>query len=162
MKSTLRNELTYPLMKKKVTILRGLPSTGKSTYAEAYPNAVVCSADDYFMVDGKYEFVGWKVPISHQWCFGKFIDAMTHRHIGAVNPVGQAEHIIVDNTNTMKWEYQNYIKLALLMDYEFEILNFNQDWTDQELADRNKHGVPAEGINRMRTRWEDDAREKFM
>ena len=88
------------------------------------------------MVDGKYKFVGWKVPISHQWCFGKFIDAM--------NPVGQAEHIIVDNTNTMKWEYQNYIKLALLMNYEVEILNFNQDWTDQELADRNKHGVPAE------------------
>ena len=141
-----------PLMKKKVTILRGLPSTGKSEYASMYPHAVVCSADDYFMVDDKYEFVGWKVPVSHQWCFGKFIDAM--------NPVGQAEHIIVDNTNTMKWEYDNYIKLAILMDYKIEVLNFNhKDWTDQELADRNKHGVPAEGIERMRTRWEDDYRE---
>tara|TARA_B100001287_G_C22686600_1_gene534174 strand:+ start:7620 stop:8060 length:441 start_codon:yes stop_codon:yes gene_type:complete len=146
-------------MKKIVQILRGLPSTGKSEYASHFPHAVVCSADDFFMKDGKYNFVGAQVPVAHQWCFGKFIDAM--------NFVGQAEHIIVDNTNTMKWEYSNYIKLAVANGYDYEILNFNQNYryhepTDQELADRNKHGVPADGIKRMRERWEDDSREKFI
>ncbi len=158
-------------MKKIVSILRGLPSTGKSEYADHFPHAVVCSADDFFMKDGKYNFVGAQVPVAHQWCLGKFIDALNslRKKDEALEEMiaSRVEHIIVDNTNTMKWEYSNYIKLAVANGYDYEILNFNQNYryhepTDQELADRNKHGVSADGIKRMRERWEDDSREKFI
>jgi predicted kinase len=152
---------------KTVQIYRGLPGTGKSTLALKDPKKAAmlkrtdayCSADAYFVDDeGNYDFVGWQVPIAHQWCWGKFIDAVAAGH----------ECIVVDNTNTQRWEYENYIKLAKIFDYSVEIINTNESghyysvdsgWTDMALAERNVHGVPAEAIVAMRERWEVDPDE---
>jgi len=42
----------------KVTIMRGLPGSGKSTCDEVrFHDATVASADNFFMVDGEYVFV---------------------------------------------------------------------------------------------------------
>ncbi len=143
-----------PLMKKKVYIYRGLPSVGKSSHiSETKPDADICSADDYFMDDeGNYNFNGRQVPIAHQWCFGKFIDAVA---------LGRT-CIVVDNTNTQRWEYDNYIKLALHFNYDVEIINCNQirgQMSNEALAESNLHGVPPEGIAAMRQRWQEDPDE---
>jgi predicted kinase len=146
---------------KTVQIYRGLPGTGKSTLALKDPKKAAmlkrtdayCSADAYFVDDeGNYNFVGWQVPIAHQWCWGKFIDAVAAGH----------ECIVVDNTNTQRWEYENYIKLAKIFDYSVEIINTNQRegaMSDTALAECNVHGVPLEAIVRMRERWEGDPDE---
>ncbi len=145
------------MSKKTVRIMRGLSGVGKSTYvmmneavAKPEERRIVCSADDYFVNEqGQYEFDGRKLPLAHQWCWGKFIDA-----------IGEGRNIIVDNTNTQPWEYENYIKLAKLFDYEVEIIHITpKGLTDEELAKRNTHGVPLESIKQMRSRWVDDTRQ---
>ena len=100
--------------------------------------------------DGNYNFVGWQVPIAHQWCWGKFIDAVAAGH----------ECIVVDNTNTQPWEYENYIKLAKIFDYNVEIIHVTPgELSDEALCERNTHGVPVGGITAMRERWVEDTRE---
>ena len=145
------------MSKKTVKIIRGISGVGKSTYvmmnevvAKAEERRIVCSADDYFVNEqGQYEFDGRKLPLAHQWCWGKFIDA-----------IGEGRNIIVDNTNTQPWEYENYIKLAKLFDYEVEIIHITpKGLTNEELAKRNTHGVPLESIEQMRSRWVDDTRQ---
>ena len=145
------------MSKKTVKIIRGISGVGKSTYvmmnevvAKAEERRIACSADDYFVNEqGQYEFDGRKLPMAHQWCWGKFIDA-----------IGEGRNIIVDNTNTQPWEYENYIKLAKLFDYEVEIIHITpKGLTNEELAKRNTHGVPLESIEQMRIRWVDDTRQ---
>lgn len=145
------------MSEKTVKIIRGISGVGKSTYvmmnesvAKAEERSIVCSADDYFVNEqGQYEFDGRKLPMAHQWCWGKFIDA-----------IGEGRNIIVDNTNTQPWEYENYIKLAKLFDYEVEIIHITpKGLTNEELAKRNTHGVPLQSIEQMRTRWVDDTRQ---
>ena len=54
---------------KKLYIVRGLPGSGKSTFAEALVGSdfLVCEADKYFMVDGEYKFDGSKLKDAHEW-----------------------------------------------------------------------------------------------
>ncbi len=151
---------------KEVLILRGKPGTGKSYYAKHYlrlktdlANATTSwhSADFYFEdKDGNYNFVPWQIPMAHQSCWGSFIDALASGD----------EYIVVDNTNTQRWEYENHAKLAKIFDYRVKIVNTNQyrkkqghDITDQFLFESNVHGVPLEGIIAMSNRWEDDPSE---
>ena len=142
------------MSEKTVKIIRGISGVGKSTYVMMNKmiadKSIVCSADDYFVNEqGQYEFDGRKIPMAHQWCWGKFIDA-----------IGEGRNIIVDNTNTQPWEYENYIKLAKLFDYEVEIIHITpKGLTNEELAKRNTHGVPLESIEQMRSRWVDDTRQ---
>ena len=142
------------MSEKTVKIIRGISGVGKSTYVMMNKmiadKSIVCSADEYFVNEqGQYEFDGRKIPMAHQWCWGKFIDA-----------IGEGRNIIVDNTNTQPWEYENYIKLAKLFDYEVEIIHITpKGLTNEELAKRNTHGVPLESIEQMRSRWVDDTRQ---
>ncbi len=57
-------------MKKTVYIMRGLQGSGKSTLAKkiaSKPNSVVCSADDYFYRDGKYEWKASEMKAAHEY-----------------------------------------------------------------------------------------------
>ena len=55
---------------KKLYIVRGLPGSGKSTFAEALVGSdfLVCEADKYFIVDGEYKFDATKLRQAHEWC----------------------------------------------------------------------------------------------
>jgi len=59
----------------------------------------------------------------------------------------ERETIAVHNTFTQKWEAEAYFKLAEQYDYEVFIVTAENDFG-------NTHGVPEEGIARMRERWE--------
>jgi hypothetical protein len=95
------------------------------------------------MKDGEYRFDPYLLPRYHDLNFQAF---KTDLQLG-VSPV------IVDNTNTRKWEYEKYEKEAKKAGYEVEIISVPH--IDSTIAaQRNTHGVPEEVIRKMIARWE--------
>jgi predicted kinase len=143
-------------VKKLVTIVRGIPGSGKSFYAEEFCKRKnlnvsfhVCSADDYFRVNGAYVFDPMKLPQAHASCMAKFIYRLM---------VDKCSPVFVDNTHIKKWEYNNYRELALHCGYEVEIVEFRAETiTDVAIcAARNTHRVPQEIVWRMAMEFEPD------
>lgn len=123
--------------------MRGLPGSGKSTYLkENYPGAVVCSADNYFIVrteDGGefYDFEPRLLPEAHKSCMQKFLRAVTEG----------VSTVAVDNTNVRVWEASPYYQVATAMGYEVEVIRVVAD--PLICAARNIHGVPKDAVIRM-------------
>lgn len=131
---------------KKLIIIRGLSGSGKSTKARelAGNSGLILSADNYFTKEGKYEFKASLLPEAHALCKSLANEAMASGR----------ELVIIDNTNTRKWEYANYLEMASIYGYETEIQMVG-NLTDTELyTKRNTHGVPKEAIERMAKRFE--------
>lgn len=142
----------------KVLIMRGLPGSGKSTYLKCNvlsgfqgADCVVCSADDYHMKDGKYQFNPTNVGKAHDACLEKFLntilDVARDRGTQKFADYLGVPYLIVDNTNTSVWEIAPYYRLAELHGIPVQILRFEIDpWA---ACKRNQHQVPAERIFRM-------------
>jgi len=134
---------------RKLIIMRGLPGSGKSYTAKrlAKDKGTVVSADDYFMVNGKYVFNRDETYIAHAQCQAKTARLMA----------GGAPLIVIDNTNVKVMHYQVYLELAREFEYEEEIvfpeykLAFKKPkvWDVDYLAYNNKHDVPLEVIQQM-------------
>lgn len=126
-------------------ILRGLPGSGKSTFAASLRplSCVVCSADDYFMRDGAYRFDPNKLGKAHTCCMLKFKQAIS----------AQVQIIVVDNTNTTKREYREYQRLAKESGYKVIIKKF--ECSIEDSVKRNTHNVPEATIRKMHSRFED-------
>lgn len=127
-------------------ILRGLPGSGKSHLAKLIVNHAegvyrLCSADDFFVRDGKYKFDGSRIGLAHDYCWRSFVEGINLKL-----------NIIVDNTNTTKKEYERYVDYAKNNGYIVSIVTVDTLLSDEELAKRNTHGVPALTISKMRTR----------
>ena len=134
-------------------ILRGLPGSGKSHYIEqnynpnVTPGVVICSADHFFMVDGKYKFQPHLIGQAHEECKRKVLRLM----------LDGCPTIIIDNTNTQKWEYALYVDMATAFGYKPRIVEVGgRDEANVILyTKRNVHGVPRHAIEAMARRWED-------
>ena len=99
---------------KKVVILRGISGSGKSSYvAEHYPDSIVCSADDFFRVNGEYQFDASKIGEAHSACMSGFLATLVR---------GSEKPVVVDNTNVHVWEFENYINIAVTLGYEVEVV----------------------------------------
>jgi predicted kinase len=128
--------------KLKLVICRGLPGSGKSTWAKSQ-GAQVYSADDWFTKpDGSYHWRASEIAVAHANCKVGCAFGMTLR----------LPLIIIDNTNSTKSEYQDYLDLAEDNGYEVEIKYFPCD-VSTSIA-RNIHNVPRRTIERMAKRWE--------
>lgn len=123
----------------KLIIVRGIPGSGKSTWAHSQVGATVCSADDYFYVDGVYTFDPQSLPYAHNACIIYCKAAMQR----------QEPLIIVDNTNTQRWEYAPYLEIAGRYGYQVFQKVCSGTW-------QSTHGVPAYVIDRMRALFESD------
>lgn len=126
-------------------IMQGLPGSGKSYRVEQeYPNAEICSADDYFKVGGEYKFDRQKLGKAHQYCLNRAEVAVEY----------QDSPIVVDNTNTTFKEFKRYAELALSNDYDLFFCRSKSTWAEdiEECFKRNTHGVPKESIQRMADR----------
>ena len=139
-----------PKPKGQMFIMRGLPGSGKSTVVETIRhNSVnfmprICSADDFFMVDGRYDFRPWLIGQAHEACKIKAFRAMM-----------DGVDVFIDNTNSCKWEFELYVLWARQLNYRCIIIDlFDSKLSDEELAARCKHGVPVDSIAKMRARWE--------
>lgn len=132
-------------MKKICYILRGISGSGKSTKAKelAGSTGVIHSTDDFFMINDLYIFNSQNLGINHKKNFEAFQNSIKNE----ISPV------VIDNTNSRKWEYQNYIDFAKSNDYEVEIIQMPHIDIDTAVQ-RNLHGVPKETIKRMIERWE--------
>jgi len=128
-------------------LIRGLPGAGKSTAAIAKPMESVWTleADQYFMVNGVYNFNAEKLKDAHHWC---------QDQCRRMLPYGT---VIVSNTFTCRWEMQPYIEMAEQLGVEVEIIDmFDGGCSNEQLAERNVHGVTIDTIAKMRDRYEHD------
>lgn len=134
-------------MNKKLYIIRGLPGSGKSTFALNLVGAdfLVCEADKYFIVDGKYKFDASKLKEAHESCRNL---VETYMKDSLVNDQFYRE-IAVSNTFTQEWEMQAYIDLAKQYGYMiFTVIVENRH------EGVNQHGVSDEVLTKMRDRFE--------
>jgi predicted kinase len=142
-----------------VHIMRGIPGSGKSTKAfwiAEGNQSRVCSADDYFIKDGKYAFVAHEIGKAHQSCLKKFVDLL---HLYRSQAIPKID-VVVDNTNLRLWEFDIYVKIAELAGWKVEYHEFvpPRDATlgeyVRECAARNTHGVSANQCLRMASIFE--------
>jgi adenylate kinase family enzyme len=134
-------------MSKKLYIVRGLPGSGKSTFAEALVGSdfLVCEADKYFMVDGEYKFDGSKLKEAHESCRNL---VETYMKDSLVNDQFYRE-IAVSNTFTQSWEMAPYFELAEKYGYMvFTVIVENRH------GGVNQHGVPDDKLEQMKARFE--------
>ena len=144
----------------KMTIMRGLPGCGKTTYCNRrWPGltpkkwapkgweAVSISADHFFeTTDGEYLYDPTKKGLAHATALCELVDALSDG----------TKDVIVDNTHVQSWEWMVATRLAKAHGYEVEVVDlFDGGLTDDELAARNTHGVPVDVIHRMRSIWGD-------
>lgn len=141
---------------KTLYIIGGLPGSGKSTLARELTECYV-EADMYFIRPaqpdwddddnadrGTYQFVPARLPAAHEWC---------QRMAGRLMSVG-TDKVAVANTFTRRWERQPYLDMAARYGYQAVWLWVDSGLSDEQLAARNVHGVPAAAIGRMRARYE--------
>jgi predicted kinase len=135
------------MIPKILTLVRGLPGSGKSTFANLITNKFsVCEADKFFYdEEGNYNFDATKLSAAHEWCREQVEIRMKDN---GVNPQFYPE-IVVSNTFTQKWEMESYYKLAEQYGYKvFSIIVENRH------DGVNQHGVPADKLEQMKNRFE--------
>ena len=128
-------------------IVRGLPGSGKSTIA-ATMGGTVRAADDFFMHNGEYKFDPRQLPQAHAAC-----------QAAVKQDMETYSRAVVANTFTSRWEFSPYLAIAEACGARLVVVDcFDAGMTDQELVDKNIHGVPLVAIQAMRDRWEADWR----
>jgi predicted kinase len=130
-------------MEKMLYIVRGIPGSGKSTFAKNLVGEKdYCHKEaDMFFVDrdGNYNFEPSKIKDAHQWCQEEMDFLMRLEH----SPV------VVSNTFTQEWELQPYYELAIKYGYYVTSII-----VENRHGGVNEHGVPEDKIELMRNRFE--------
>ncbi len=132
---------------KTLLIVRGLPSSGKSSFATLVADTLV-SADDF---PGLYEdgFNPSLLPQAHAWCQRTIRESLITQ---PNRPI-----VAVANTFSQRWEMEPYLVIASELGARSYVVDlFDAGLSDAELEARNTHGVPLTGIQAMRGRWEHD------
>ena len=129
-------------------LVRGLPGSGKSTFAEhIWNNYAVCEADKFFYDEnGNYNFDGSKLKEAHAWCKNEVESRMIeHQNSEGV----YYPEIAVSNTFTQEWELEDYFKLA--EKYGYKVVSLI---VENRHGGQNVHGVPEEKLEQMRNRFQ--------
>jgi len=125
---------------KTLYIVRGIPGSGKSTFANSL-DCPVFEADQYFIDSetGEYKFDGSKIKLAHNWCKLRVEQSMED----------DFQKIAVSNTFTQEWEMDAYYELAKQYGYRvFSLIVENRH------GGVNEHGVPEDKLELMKNRFE--------
>lgn len=125
-----------PITKKKCTIIRGLPGTGKSTLAQSF-RCFHIEADMFHVRNGDYQFDPSKATDAHGFCFKMFSNA-----------IDAGIDVVVSNTFTRKSEFQPYIEYAKVSGYTIDVIVLKDIFG-------SIHHVPESVMEAMYLRWED-------
>lgn len=124
---------------KTLILLRGLPGSGKSTFAKTICDEYY-EADQYFINEnGEYVFDASKLKLAHEWCKLRTEHAMEDG----------VEKIVVANTFTQAWEMQPYFELAAKYGYRTHSLII-----ENKHGGKNVHNVPDSKLNEMKDRFQ--------
>ena len=124
-------------------IIRGLPGSGKNTLGERICPQRCFSADQYFEVDGEYQFDPKKLKEAHAWCASQTRESLLQ------------EDTAVANTFTQAWEYAPYIDMATELGCRWQLISlFDQSLSMECLKKRSLHGVPMHAMQRMHDRFQ--------
>lgn len=116
----------------KLYIMRGCSGSGKSTIAKEL-GGTICSADDYFIKDGTYNFDPKKLGSAHNYCRVKAVFALKSK-----TPV-----VVIDNTNCTLKECFTYYDAGTHYGYEVFICQVSNP------VPANVHGVPPETVQKQ-------------
>lgn len=124
------------MTQQKLTLVRGIPGSGKSTYAKSL-NSKLVEADQFFIdQDGTYQYDNTLIKDAHNWC-----KLETKRLFKA------GFDVVVANTFVKNWEMKFYKSLADDMRLKFEVIEMRGNY-------QNVHGVPDEVVARMASQFE--------
>ncbi len=128
-------------------LVRGLPGSGKSTFATHICNEyAVCEADKFFYdKEGNYNFDPSKIKDAHAWCKNEVETRMKDHQL---NPQYYPE-IAVSNTFTQEWEMKDYYDLA--EKYGYKVVSLI---VENRHGGKNVHGVPEDKLEIMKNRFE--------
>jgi predicted kinase len=131
-------------MEKILYIVRGIPGSGKTTFARTL-NSIIVEADQYFMDgEGNYKFDGSKIKFAHEYC-----RAQTEAWMQTKGDQVNVNRIAVSNTFTQEWEMEPYFELAKKYGYKvFTVIVENRH------GGTNEHNVPEDKIEQMKNRFE--------
>jgi predicted kinase len=150
-KNILNVDITRP--NQELVIMRGIPSSGKSTKAKTLVGeGIIHSTDDLIEATGDYNGHFARMVESKDWSahskmhFKNFLNAKASMETG-ITPV------VIDNTNIKANEAKKYVESALRMGLDENNISIvdvaDGGCTAELLAERNTHNVPLKTINRM-------------
>jgi len=119
----------------QLIIVRGLPGSGKSTYAQNYAkehNYKHFESDMFFIDDGEYRFDITKLKEAHTWC-----------RLQVEDHLEKGYDVIVSNTFTKLWEILPYLST-----------NANIKIVECTGKFGNKHNVPLDVLEAMASRFD--------
>lgn len=128
---------TYRENRPKLTLIRGCPGSGKSTYAKNHYNCLILENDMFHRVNGEYMYDTDNMKNAMKWCFNMCECALAN-----------GMDVVVANTLTRKRFIQSYVDLALAYGADFEVLRCTADYG-------NTHNVPKYVLESMRNGFED-------
>lgn len=119
-----------------IKFIRGLPGSGKSTYAaKHYPDHRLIEADQFFVRNGVYQFDRAFLRDAHLWAQDQMLKS-----------IAQRQPVVVANTFVRAWELRKYVD-RLSLTSRFTVLTLRTQFT-------SVHEVPEEIMEAMRQAWE--------
>lgn len=125
---------------KHLILVRGIPGSGKSTFADKAAAAIgakVHTTDDFFVdKNGNYNWDGNKVRRAHEWNQDRTDSALQAGH-----------NVIVPNTMTTAKEMRPYLDMAKKHGAKVHVYR-------AVFPGKNVHGVPDETLRKMADRFQ--------
>ena len=122
----------------KLTLIRGLPGSGKSTMARKIAAETgALHVEDDMWVDYQQRRNPDKLGMAHDICKAR-----------ARHTLAFGGSVVVSNTFAQRWEMQPYLDMARQYGAQVEIITAMGDYG-------SVHDVPAEAIQAMRERWDE-------
>lgn len=133
-------------MEKNLYIVRGLPGSGKSTFARSIAKSYqIFEADQYFMERGEYKFDITKLREAHDSCKRRVVRRMRESLFNSIF----FRNIVVSNTFTQDWEMKYYRSIGRKYGYKVHTIII-----ENRHNSTNVHGVPEDKIKIMSDRFE--------